>query len=126
MRSNAATTPARADEKNRGRSIGPAPEFDPSQRSDERRSALGSTGSGEAALLGVASALLGILAGIPLAMVLTWVVNPAFFGWTIQFWLSWDAILWTPVWLTAVAMLAAWWPARIARRIGIAEALHEE
>jgi putative ABC transport system permease protein len=80
----------------------------------------------EAALLGFTSALLGIAAGIPLAMVLTWVVNPAFFGWTIQFWMSWSAILWTPVWVTAVAMIAALWPSRVARRIGIADALHEE
>jgi putative ABC transport system permease protein len=80
----------------------------------------------EAALLGFSSAILGLFAGIPLAMVLTWVVNPAFFGWTIQFHLPWDTIAWTPLWITAVAMLAAWWPARVARNVEIAEALHEE
>jgi putative ABC transport system permease protein len=81
---------------------------------------------GEAALLGFASALLGIAAGIPLAMVLTWVVNPVFFGWTIQFWMDWPTILWTPIWITGVAALAGWWPSKVARRAGIAEALHEE
>jgi putative ABC transport system permease protein len=81
---------------------------------------------GEAAMLGFTSALLGIFAGVPLAMVLTWVVNPAFFGWTIHFRVAWDAVLWTPVWITAIAMLAGLWPAGVARRIGIAEALHEE
>ena len=80
----------------------------------------------EAGLLGFVSAVLGILTGIPLAMVLTWVVNPAFFGWTIQFWIAWEAVLWTPLWITAVAIGAAWWPATIARRTGIADALHEE
>lgn len=81
---------------------------------------------GEAALLGVAAALLGVLAGIPLAMVLTWVVNPAFFGWTIHFSLPIAPLLWTPVWLAGVAVVAAWWPSRVARSVGIAEALHDE
>ncbi len=80
----------------------------------------------EAGLLGLSAALLGILSGLPLAMVLTWVVNPAFFGWTIGF----DVPLWTivaiPFWLTAVAVFAAWWPSRIARRGKIADALRGE
>jgi putative ABC transport system permease protein len=80
----------------------------------------------EAGLLGLTSALLGVVAGLPLAMVLTWVVNPAFFGWTIQLSLPWAALLWTPVWITAAAFIAAWWPAQVARRVEIAEALHEE
>lgn len=80
----------------------------------------------EAALLGLCSAVLGVLTGVPLAMVLTWVVNPAFFGWTIQFQLPWAVLATTPIWITTVAILAAWWPARVARRIGIADALHEE
>ena len=33
----------------------------------------------EAGLLGLLSALLGVEAGVPLAMVLTWVLNPAYF-----------------------------------------------
>ena len=68
----------------------------------------------------------GIEAGIPLAMVLTWVVNPAFFGWTIQLHTPWAALLWTPAWILAAALAAAWWPARLAQREQIAEALHEE
>jgi putative ABC transport system permease protein len=80
----------------------------------------------EAGWLGLVAALLGIEAGVPLAMVLTWVVNPAFFGWTIQLRLPWAALAWTPVWVLAVALAAAWWPARLARRDAIADALHEE
>ena len=38
----------------------------------------------EAALLGMVASGLGIAAGMCLAMVLTWVVNKAFFGWTIE------------------------------------------
>jgi putative ABC transport system permease protein len=80
----------------------------------------------EAGLLGLLAALLGVEAGVPLAMVLTWVVNPAFFGWTIQLKIPWAAVAWTPVWILAAALAAAWWPAKLARREEIAEALHEE
>ena len=80
----------------------------------------------EAGLLGLLAALLGVEAGVPLAMVLTWVVNPAFFGWTIHLDVPWAALAWTPVWILAAALVAAWWPARLAQREEIAEALHEE
>ena len=80
----------------------------------------------EAGLLGVLAALLGVEAGVPLAMVLTWVVNPAFFGWTIHLDMPWAALAWTPVWILAAALIAAWWPARLACREEIAAALHEE
>ncbi len=80
----------------------------------------------EAGLLGVIAALLGVEAGVPLAMVLTWVVNPAFFGWTIHLDMPWAALAWTPVWILAAALIAAWWPARLACREEIASALHEE
>jgi len=80
----------------------------------------------EAGLLGLLAALLGVETGVPLAMVLTWVVNPAFFGWTIQLKIQWAALAWTPVWILAASLIAAWWPARLAQREEIAEALHEE
>ncbi len=80
----------------------------------------------EAALLGLSAAVLGIASGLPLAMVLTWVVNPAFFGWTIAFSVPVATLAAIPFWLTAVAVLAAWWPARIARSVEIAEALRGE
>jgi putative ABC transport system permease protein len=80
----------------------------------------------EAGLLGLLAALLGVEAGVPLAMVLTWVVNPAFFGWTIHLDIPWAALAWTPLWILGAALIAAWWPARLAQREEIAEALHEE
>jgi putative ABC transport system permease protein len=80
----------------------------------------------EAGWLGLLAALLGVEAGVPLAMVLTWVVNPAFFGWTIQLRIPWAALAWTPVWILAASLAAAWWPARLARQDEIAEALHDE
>ena len=80
----------------------------------------------EAGLLALLASLLGVEAGVPLAMVLTWVVNPAFFGWTIQLDIPWSSLAWTPLWILAAALVAAWWPARLASNEGIAEALHEE
>jgi putative ABC transport system permease protein len=80
----------------------------------------------EAALLGVVASALGIAAGMCLAMVLTWVVNKSFFGWTIELQWPWPLIATTPLWIIAAAMLAALGPAWQAGRIAIAGALREE
>jgi putative ABC transport system permease protein len=66
---------------------------------------------GESALIGVASALCGLASGVVLAMVLTWVVNKAFFGWSIALSYPVMALLPTPLWIIAVAVLAALYPA---------------
>jgi putative ABC transport system permease protein len=79
----------------------------------------------EAALLGVVASALGIAAGMCLAMVLTWVVNKAFFGWTIELQWPWATIAVTPVWIVAAAMLAALGPAWQAGRVEIAGTLRE-
>jgi putative ABC transport system permease protein len=80
----------------------------------------------EAALLGTVASGLGIAAGMCLAMVLTWVVNKAFFGWTIELQWPWGMIARTPLWIIAAAMLAALGPAWQAGRIEIAGTLREE
>lgn len=80
----------------------------------------------EAALLGAISSLLGIASGMCLAMVLTWVVNKAFFGWTIELQWPWLLIVTTPLWIIGAAMLAALGPAWQAGRVQIAGALREE
>jgi putative ABC transport system permease protein len=80
----------------------------------------------EAALLGMVASGLGIASGMTLAMVLTWVVNKAFFGWTIELRWPWLLIATTPLWIIAAAMLAALGPAWQAGRIEIAGALREE
>ena len=80
----------------------------------------------EAALLGTVASALGIASGMCLAMVLTWVVNKAFFGWTIELQWPWLMIAATPVWIIVAAMLAALGPAFQAGRIEIAGALREE
>jgi putative ABC transport system permease protein len=80
----------------------------------------------EAALLGLVASALGIAAGMALAMVLTWVVNKAFFGWTIELQWPWVMIAATPVWIVAAAMIAALGPAWQAGRVEIAGTLREE
>ena len=80
----------------------------------------------EAALLGVVASALGIAAGMCLAMVLTWVVNKAFFGWTIELRWPWATMAVTPVWIVCAAMLAALGPAWQAGRVEIAGTLREE
>ncbi len=66
---------------------------------------------GESALIGIASALCGLASGVVLAMVLTWVVNKAFFGWSIALTYPVMSLLPTPLWIIAVAVLAALYPA---------------
>ncbi|MGA1129749.1 MAG: hypothetical protein ACO3XN_06750, partial [Chthoniobacterales bacterium] len=65
-------------------------------------------------------------AGACLAMVLTWVINLAFFGWTVQLRYPWDLLAWTPVWIVATAALAGLIPAIRASRIQPATALRSE
>ena len=80
----------------------------------------------EAGMMGVVASALGLAAGIVLAMALTWVVNPAFFGWTITLHFPRLALLSTPLWIIPVALLAAWFPASRASRSEIAQSIREE
>jgi putative ABC transport system permease protein len=80
----------------------------------------------ESGLIGVASSLLGTITGFALALVLTWVVNPAFFGWTIHFHIPSMAIASTPPWIVAATIIAAWWPAWRGAHEPIATAIREE
>jgi len=80
----------------------------------------------ESGAVGCVASLLGLASGAALAVVLTNVVNPAFFGWTIDLSVPWGALLWTPVWMTGAAALAAWHPAWKAVRKNIAMAVREE
>lgn len=80
----------------------------------------------ESALIGLLASLVGLAAGACLAMVLTWVINLAFFGWTVQLRYPWDLMVWTPVWIIAAAALAGLLPATRAARIQPATALRSE
>jgi putative ABC transport system permease protein len=80
----------------------------------------------EAGLIGFAASLLGIASGLALALVLTWVVNPAFFGWTIHLHLPLATVALTPLWIIAATIIAAWWPAWRGTFEPIATAIREE
>ncbi len=75
----------------------------------------------ESLLVGTTAVLLGMATGIALSVVLTEVINKAFFGWTIPMRIPWDQLLWTPIWLLPAAVLASLWPATQASRRNIIE-----
>jgi putative ABC transport system permease protein len=80
----------------------------------------------EAGLIGLFASLVGIACGAAMAMVLTWVINKAFFGWTIELRYPLDVLLGTPLWIIPAAIAAAWLPALRASRIPPAQALRFE
>ena len=81
---------------------------------------------GEACLIGALGTVTGIVCGLGLAMLLTWVVNRAFFGWTIQFSIPWGELALTPLWTIPVALVAGLIPAARAARLGISRAVRME
>jgi putative ABC transport system permease protein len=80
----------------------------------------------ESGMIGVLASALGIAAGLCLSLVLTGVINRAFFGWTIQLAFPWVTLVWTPVWIISAAVAAGWIPAWRAGRLNIAEAVRSE
>lgn len=80
----------------------------------------------ESALIGTLASLLGMVSGLVLSLVLTYVINKAFFGWTIQFSVPWLTVLATPAWILAAALVAGWLPALRAGRVAIASAIRAE
>jgi putative ABC transport system permease protein len=80
----------------------------------------------EAGLVGLFASLVGIACGAAMAMVLTWVINKVFFGWTIALRYPWDVLLATPLWIIPAAIAAAWLPALRASRIPPAQAIRFE
>ena len=80
----------------------------------------------ETAMLGVLAAVVGVVSGICLSLVLTGVINRAFFGWTIQLAFPWSSLALTPVWILAAALIAGIVPAWRAGRMVLAENLRSE
>lgn len=81
---------------------------------------------GRGALIGLAALALGGSAGALLAVLLVEVVNPAWFGWSLE--LSWPlgSLFRQGVLVLAAGLAAAALPARLAARSGGAAALREE
>jgi ABC-type antimicrobial peptide transport system permease subunit len=80
----------------------------------------------ESVLVGFAASVLGIISGMMLAIVLTAVVNPAFFRWTVHLAIPWNVLAFTPVWIVIAAIVAALLPADRAARLNLSEALRAE
>jgi putative ABC transport system permease protein len=80
----------------------------------------------ESGMIGLLASVLGLVSGLCLALVLTGVINRAYFGWTIRLAFPWIALAWTPIWIVLAAIAAGWIPAWRAGRINIAEAVRSE
>ncbi len=80
----------------------------------------------ESGMIGLLASALGLAAGLCLAVVLTGVINRAFFGWTIQLAFPWLSLAWTPLWIVAAAVVAGWIPAWRAGRLPVAEVIRSE
>ncbi len=77
----------------------------------------------ESLFVGIAALLLGLATGGALSVVLTEVINRAFFGWTIPLRIPWAQILVTPIWLLSAAALASLWPANQASRRNLIDSI---
>ncbi len=80
----------------------------------------------ESGMIGLLASALGLASGLCLSLVLTGVINRAFFGWTIQLTFPWESLAWTPVWIIGAAFIAGLLPAWRASRSVIAEAVRNE
>ncbi|MGH8094045.1 MAG: FtsX-like permease family protein [Chthoniobacterales bacterium] len=80
----------------------------------------------ESGMIGLLATVLGVASGLCLSLVLTGVINRAFFGWTVQLAFPWWSLAWTPLWIIAAAVAAGWIPAWRAGRLDIAEAVRSE
>jgi putative ABC transport system permease protein len=77
-------------------------------------------------MLGALAAVIGLASGICLSVVLTGVINRAFFGWTIHLAFPWRTLLFTPVWILVAAVVAGIIPAWRASRLAVADNLRDE
>ncbi|MBA2622264.1 MAG: FtsX-like permease family protein, partial [Chthoniobacterales bacterium] len=80
----------------------------------------------ESTMIGMLAALIGLASGLCLSLVLTGVINRAFFGWTIQMAFPWGSLALTPLWIISAALAAGVWPAWRAGRLVLAETLRDE
>jgi putative ABC transport system permease protein len=77
----------------------------------------------ESLFLGLVAVVLGFAAGIALAIVLTRVINTAFFGWTVPLSFPWIQLFLVPCWFLPVTVIAALLPARQAARTNLIDAI---
>jgi putative ABC transport system permease protein len=80
----------------------------------------------EATLIGLISSFVGLASGAVLALVLTWVINKAFFGWSIDLAYPLGELALLPLWMIVAALAAGLFPALKAAKISPAAALRME
>jgi len=80
----------------------------------------------EAGIIGLLGSFLGIVAGLALAWILSFVINVSFFGWTISWATPWRFLFGLPVAVIAAALVAGYWPARQAAHLDIADGVKME
>jgi putative ABC transport system permease protein len=80
----------------------------------------------ETAMVGLLATVVGMVSGICLSLVLTGVINRAFFGWTIHLAFPWRSLWFTPLWILAAAIIAGLVPAWRASRMTLADNLRNE
>ncbi len=81
---------------------------------------------GEALLIGLAALVVGVATGIGLALLLVFVINRQFFGWTLLWVLTPRVLIEAFVVIAVASVLAAWLPARTAIRTDPAASLRAE
>jgi len=80
----------------------------------------------EAGIIGLLGSFLGIVAGLALAWILSFVINVSFFGWTISWATPWRFLFGLPVTVITAALVAGYWPARQAAHLDIADGVKME
>jgi putative ABC transport system permease protein len=80
----------------------------------------------EAGIIGLLGSFLGIVAGLALAWVLSFVINVSFFGWTISWATPWRFLFGLPPAVIAAALVAGYGPARQAAHLDIADGVKME
>lgn len=80
----------------------------------------------EAGIIGLIGSGLGLIAGLALAAILSFVINTAFFGWTIFWATPWTFLISLPPLVIITALIAGYGPARQAAHLSIAEGVKME
>jgi putative ABC transport system permease protein len=80
----------------------------------------------EAGIIGLLGSFLGIIAGLVLAWILSFVINVSFFGWTISWATPWRFLVALPFMVIGAALVAGYWPARQAAHLDIADGVKME
>jgi putative ABC transport system permease protein len=80
----------------------------------------------EAGIIGLLGSVLGIIAGLALAWILSFVINVSFFGWTIAWATPWRFLFSLPFLVIGAALVAGYGPARQASRLDIADGVKME